>query len=61
MSASRTGEKATVTSLLDSGAEPHFRDIVRIERVTVCIYSRISVTGGISEPGSEHAMHLYIF
>ena len=29
VSASRTGEEATVTSLLDSGADPHFRDIVR--------------------------------
>ena len=31
VSASRTGEEATVTSLLDSGADPHFRDIVRKE------------------------------
>ena len=29
VSASRTGDEATVTSLLDSGADPHFRDIVR--------------------------------
>ena len=29
VSASRTGEETTVTSLLDSGADPHFRDIVR--------------------------------
>ena len=29
VSASRTGEEATVASLLDSGADPHFRDIVR--------------------------------
>ena len=31
VSASRTGEEATVTALLDSGADPHFRDIVRKE------------------------------
>ena len=31
VSASRTGEEATVTSLLDSGADPHFRNIVRKE------------------------------
>ena len=41
VSASRTGEEATVTSLLDSGADPHFRDIVRKNqefgaRLTAC-------------------------
>ena len=29
VSASRTGEETTVTSLLDSGVDPDFRDIVR--------------------------------
>ena len=41
VSTSRTGEEATVASLLDSGADPHFRDIVRKSqefgaRLTAC-------------------------
>ena len=41
VSASRTGEEATVTSLLDSGADPLFRDTVRKNqefgaRLTAC-------------------------
>ena len=31
VSASRTGDEATVTALLDSGADPDFKEIVRKE------------------------------
>ena len=60
VNASRTGEQTTVTSLLDSGADPHFEDIVR----KICDYrptAHIASVLGIGYDGTYMYMQQCIF